>query len=125
MPASSLAALNSWGVYLIASAALVGALTPQLLGVMEDSREGADWRIADGIRVALDALRPGIALTLSYGTWSSSDTVHLGGREVSIAYGNGTITLPTVWNLPNVTLTPSVSYRAWLSGATVQVTQAG
>jgi hypothetical protein len=125
MPASSLGALNSWGVYLIASVALVGALTPQLMGVVGDSKEGADWRNADGIHVALDALRPGIVLTLSYGTWSTDDIVHLGGRDVSITYGNGMITFPTVWNLPNVTLTPSMSYCVWLAGTDVQVTQAG
>ena len=125
MPASTIGAMNSWGVYLIASVALIGVLSPQLVGVTRDSREGADWRNADGIRAVLDALRPGMVITFSFGAWSTSDEVYIGGNLVSVSYGNGTISLPTTWSLPDVVLSPSVSYRAWLDGDEVQVTRAG
>jgi hypothetical protein len=125
MPTSSVGSLNSWGVYIIASAVLVGILSPQLIGVAGDSREAADWRNADGVRVALNALRPGITFTFSYGGWSTSDAVRLDGQQVSVTYGNGTISFPTIWSLPNCTLLPAVNYRVWLAGEIVQVKQAG
>ncbi len=125
MPASSIDAINSWGIYLIASAVLVSALLPPLLGAAGDSRKGADWRVADGIQHALDSLRPGITLSLSYGSWPLADTVQLDGREISIDYGNGTIRLPSLWNLPFTTLAPSGVYRVWLEGDNVRVSAIG
>lgn len=125
MPASSVSALNSWGVYLVASAALILVLSPQLTGAARGSREGADWRYADGVKNVLDALRPGISVGLSYGASSSGDPLHLEGHRISCAYGSGTISLPTRWALPNATLSPSVNYLVWLSGGEVQVAQVG
>jgi len=125
MPASSIGALNAWGAYLIASAALVGVMAPQLVGLARDSREGADWRIADGVRAAIDALRPGTTIILYLGTLSSIDQVHLEGNSISIASGNGTVALATEWSLSNITLAPSHSYRLSLEGNEVQATQVG
>ncbi len=125
MPASSIDAINSWGIYLIASAVLVSALLPPLLGAARDSRKGADWRVADGIQHQLDALRPGITLSLSYGSWPSADSVQLDGKEISMDYGNGTVSLPSLWNLPITTLKPSVVYRVWLEGDNVRLNTIG
>ncbi len=125
MPAASVGATNSWGIYLIASAVLVGIMTPQLMGVAGDSREGADWRCADGVRAALDALRPGVTIVMACESWPGGDPIKLGGTQVSAAYGSGTIVFPSRWRLPNVTLVPSATYRAWLDGAQVQVTPIG
>lgn len=117
--------MNSWGVYLLAAAALVGVLAPQLVGVATLSREAADWRCADGVRAAIDTLRPGMSVVLSFGAWPTDDPVRLGGRAVSIDYGNGTVTFPVQWQVPTLTLSPSASYRAWLAGGEVQVTPVG
>jgi hypothetical protein len=125
LPVASTGALNSWGLYLIASAALVLMLGPPLTGVARDSREGADWRSVDGVRQVLDGLRPGIALDFSYGSSPTADSIHLAGSFVSCDYGSGTISLPSRWTLPSTTLLPTVHYTASLTGEEVQVAQLG
>ena len=125
MPASSVGALNSWGLYLIASGLLVGMMSPQLLKMTSDSREGSDLRCADGVGAALDSLRPGMAISFSFGSWPWADPIHLGGLQISVVDGNGTMTLPSAWELPNETISPFVSYRAWLAGDLVRVAVAG
>lgn len=112
-------------MYLIASAALMGALLPQLAKTAQDSREGSDYRIADGIRSVLDSLRTGTAITFSFGPWSTEDSARLVGREIILTYGNGTVALQTRYELPNVTLSPGVSYRVWLNGNQVGVSETG
>jgi len=125
VPTSSVSTLNSWGLYLIAAGALVGLMSPQLIGVAADSREGTDWRYADGIRAALDSLSPGMTIVLTYGSWPGADPIHLSGRLISVAYGNGTISLSSRWDLPSMTMSPFLSYRAWIAGTEVQVTTIG
>ncbi len=125
MPASSIDAINSWGIYIVAAAVLVSVLFSPLLGAARDSRKAADWRVADGLQRELDSLRPGITLSVSYGGWPSADAVQLDGKEISIDYGNGTIRLPVAWNLPAITLAPSVIYRVWLEGENVRVSASG
>ena len=125
MPASSTSALNAWGVYLVASVALVGLLAPALTGLAADSREASDLRVADGIRSVINSLQPGTSIELSYGTWSTSDHFQLDGKQISVGYGRGTIILPVKWGLPNVTLVPDVLYHAWLVGNEVEVAAVG
>jgi hypothetical protein len=117
--------MNAWGVYLIASVALVAAFTPRLIGTTQDSREGIDYRMADGISSLLDSLRPGIVLTFSFGAWSTADSAHLSGHLVSLQDGNLTVTMRTRFSLPNATLSPGVQYRAWLEGGSVRVSELG
>lgn len=125
MPASSVGALNGWGLYLIASAALIAALAPQLAGTTQDSREGSDYRIADGIQSILDSLHPGTVVTFSFGGLPSGDQARLEGHEVILTYGKGAFALRTLFDLPNVTLAPDVSYQAWLEGNEVGVRESG
>jgi len=117
--------MNAWGIYLVASAALVGALTPQLVGVAQDSREGSDYRMADGIRSVLDSLRPGTVVTFSYGALSAGESARLSGHEVSFVNDNLTVAVRTLYSLPNVTLSPGVEYRVWLGGGSVRVGEIG
>lgn len=123
MPASSLGASNSWGVYLLASAALLLLLTPQLAAVAKDSRESADWRNLDGVRAAVDSLRPGIALVFSYGLVKVSDPLRLMGHLVTCYDGNETLSATVRWMLPNATLLPSVRYGLSLAQGGVVVVQ--
>ena len=111
-------------MYLIASAALIAALMPQLAGTAQDSREGTDYRVADGIRSVLDSLRPGTVVTLSFGSWTG-DSARLEGHEITLMDGSGAVALQTRYELPNVTLVPNVSYQVWLNGNGAEVTQAG
>jgi hypothetical protein len=112
-------------VYLIASVALIAVLSPQLGGAAQDSREGSDYRVADGIRSVLDSLRPGTVITFSFGSLSAGDSARLDGNEIILMYGNGTVSLQTRYDLPNVTLVPGVSYQVWLKGDQVGVSEAG
>ena len=121
MPAPSLSSLNSWGAYLLAALALILMLTPQMAAVARDSRESADWRNLDGVRAAVDSLRPGITLLLSYGAANVSDTVRLGGHLVSCSDGNDTLSMAVRWARPIITLIPSLHYRLSLSQGAVRV----
>ena len=125
MPASSIGVLNSWGIYFVASAALVGALTPTLIGAVHDSREGCDYRVADGIRSVLDSLRPGMVVTLSFSGSPTVDSARLSGRAVTFADGDQTVTMRTQHSLPNVVLSPGVQYEVWLQGDSVRVRKPG
>jgi len=100
-------------------------MSPQLTSVASLSREGADWRSADGVAVALGSLRPGVTLVITFGGWPSNDAIVLSGHQVSISYGNGTFELPSRLPLPNITLTPFTSYRVWLSEGDVEVAADG
>jgi hypothetical protein len=123
LPASSISSLNSWGLYIFASVALVLLFTPQLEGVAKDARESADWRNVDGVRAVIDSLRPGITTLFSYGPSNAPDDVRIAGHLVSCPDGNGSISMPVKWVLPNVTLFPSVQYRLTLVFGTVTVNQ--
>ncbi|HYA55555.1 MAG TPA: hypothetical protein VED22_02035 [Nitrososphaerales archaeon] len=112
-------------MYLIASAALIAALVPQMAGTAQDSREGSDYRVADGIRSVLDSLRPGTVITFSFPSWATGDSARLSGNEVIFMYGNESVALQTRYNLPNSTLAPGVSYQVRLKGNMVSVSQAG
>jgi len=112
-------------VYLISAAAIVLLLTPELEGLVVESRKGADWRTLDSVRAAVDALRPGVVLNLTYGSLSAQDSVRLSGRLFTISYGNGTFSLPSRWLLPNETLHASVPHLLWLEGGKVVVASPG
>lgn len=100
-------------------------LAPSLSSAAQGSRAGADWRSADGVRTVLDSLRPGVTVRFSYGDSPTSDSIRLGGRSVSITYGQGSIVLPTTLELPNATLSPTLGYAAWLQGGVVEVAESG
>ena len=123
MPASSVSGLNSWGLYVFASVALVLLFAPQLRGVASDARESADWRNVDGVRAVIDSLRPGMSVLFTYGPSFAPDDVRLEGHLVSCPDGNGTISMPVVWALPNITLSPSARYHLALVLGVVRVTQ--
>lgn len=125
MPASSFSALNSWGFYIIAAAALLLVLSPPLLGTAQDARAASDWRSADGVRAILDSLRPGVRVHFSYGGSRGWDNLTLGDRKVSVSYGGGTISLPTRWELTSETLVPAKGYVAFLQGGVAEVVPAG
>ncbi len=121
MTASSFGGLNAWGVYLFAAAVLVLLFTPQLAAVSRESREAADWRYLDGIRAVVDSLHPGVSVILSYGLAGISDSVRLSGQSVSCFDGNGTLSMPVAWRLPNVSLAAGAHYRLSLAQGVVEV----
>ena len=121
MPASSVSGMNSWGLYLFASVALVLVFTPQLSGVVQASRDSMDRRNLDGIRELVDALRPGSTVVFSYGIAGVSDSVRLGGRSIWCLDGNRTIAVPARWALQNATLAPGTRYQFALSQGEVSV----
>jgi hypothetical protein len=96
-----------------------------LIGATQDSREGSDYREAEGICSVLDSLRPGTVVTFSFGGWSAGDSARLAGQVVSFANGNWTVNMRTQYSLPNVTLSPGVQYRVWLEGNSVRVNEGG
>ena len=115
MPASSISGMNSWGLYVFASVALVLLFTPQLLGVAKASRESADWRTEDGVRAAVDSLRPGATVLLAFGDKGATDPVRLSGHQISCSAGDRVISMRVTWALPDATLMPSARYRLSLS----------
>ena len=125
MPASSISSLNSWGIYLVAAAALLLGLSPVLAATVADSREGVDYRNTDAVKAVLDALQPGVRAQLSLDPEVYADQIRLGGKAVVCDYPGGTISFSTRWDLSNATLSPSARYEVWLQGGVVQVERDG
>jgi hypothetical protein len=117
--------LNSWGVYLVAAVVLVLVLSPQLSALAASSRESADWRYLDGVREAVDSLRPGVSVAIALNSPLSPDPIRLGGRMVACSYGGVSLALATRWSLPSVTLIPSSVYLLSLQGDMVTVKRVG
>ena len=117
--------MNSWAIYLLSAVALLLLVSPQLAGAVLESRESSDWRNVDGVRAAVDALRPGVMVNLTYGTAPTNDQIELRGLQLSCAYGNGTIVFPSRWPLTNANLTASAHYLIWLSDGQVEVGRTG
>ena len=124
MPATSISALNSWGIYMVAAFVLLLVLSPQLPSVSSDSGEGVDMRNLGGVSQVLSELRPGVSVRFAFGA-PGSGPILIGGHQLTCSYGAGAIRDQTATNLPNETLYPSVSYLAYLSGGEVEVVQAG
>lgn len=124
MPASSIGVMNSWGVYLMASACLIVLITPTLYKTSNNARVASDWREVDGLTKVINSLRPGMSVQLEL--WmNSTDSVRLQGYIVSCDDGSGTLTGKSVWLLPYYTLVHGVSYDLKLDGSLVEVTRTG
>jgi hypothetical protein len=120
MPASSVGAMNSWGVYLIASAALILILAPSLQKISSDARIASDWRSIDGVSRIIDSLKPGMTVHLKLGS-ESNDAIILRGNEISCHDGTGTILRNSRWPLPAFTLLPGAEYVITLGSTKVEV----
>ena len=120
-----MSAIDSWGVYIVAAAALLLMLSPLLVATARDSREGADARYLDGVRVVLASLQPGEGVRFSFGGWPSSDPIRLDGHALTCSYGYGNLELTVSRALPDLTLYPGVLYFAYLDGGAVGVYRVG
>jgi hypothetical protein len=123
MPVSSLSSLNSWGTYIIAGLALMLVLAPTVESAAYDSREGVDYRNADGVRAVIDSLRPGVSVSFTFGSSSSNDPLRVVGDTIVVSYGRGTVSLQTTWTLPNETLFATVAYVASIDGGVAEVSR--
>ncbi len=121
MPASSVGSLTSWGLYLLATVALLAILSPMLSASFQSARVGADSRNLDGVRAVLDGLRPGMSITFSFGEATGSDQIRIEGHLISCTSAAGTMTMPSKWGLPSMILLPSVEYAVQLDGGSVKV----
>ncbi len=108
---------------MVAAAVLLLVLTPAVSTAARLSREGADWRYADGVAAVFDSLRPGVEVRFSYGASPSADPLVLAGTTVTVYDGQGSIALTTRYPVPTMTLAPTVSYTAKLVGGAVEVTR--
>lgn len=124
MPASSVSALNSWGVYLAASLVLLALLSPALVSAARTSRAGADFREVDGVSAVLSSLAPGMTVTFSFGYGPGADPLVLTPTSIVCSYGPGNVSAASPWALPATTLFPGVRYAASLEGGTVRVADA-
>lgn len=77
------------------------------------------------MRAAIDGLRPGVTLSLSFGASSAGDPILLSGHTISCSYGRGSISAPSRWLLPSIELFPTVRYSLGLDGSVVKVTSVG
>ena len=116
--------MNSWGVYLLASASLILLFAPTLYKVSNNVRIASDWREVDGVTRVINALRPGMSVQLRL-SMNSTDSVRMQGYVVSCDDGSGTLTGRSIWLLPSYTLAHGFSYDLKLDGSRVEVTQTG
>ena len=112
-------------MYLLSAVSLLLLVSPQLTGATRDSRESADWRNLDGVSTAVNSLRPGMMVNLTYGSLSTGDQIELRGLQFSCSYGNGTLSFSSRWPLPGVNLSASAHYLVWISGGQVEVKPSG
>ncbi|MDA4126263.1 MAG: hypothetical protein OK452_03530 [Thaumarchaeota archaeon] len=125
MPASSVSSLNSWGLYLLATVALLALTSPMLASSSRSARAGADSRNIDGVRAVFDGLRPGMRVTFAFGEATGSDSIRIEGHSISCTSADGTIAMPSKWELPNMNLLPSVAYSVQVEGGSVKVVGPG
>jgi hypothetical protein len=119
-----MAAMNSWGVYLIASASLILLLAPTIYKTSNNARIASDWREVDGVRTVIDSLRPGLSVQVKL--WmNSTDAIRLQGYQISCNDGSGILTGRSAWLLPDYTLVHGTRYLLTLDGSRVEVTQVG
>ncbi len=123
MPASSVSALDSWGVYAVSALALTLVLAPSLSSLLTDSRESADLRNVEGVAALIDNLRPGMKLNFSF-AGGVGDAISLGGTTITCAGADHSIALETAWPLQAVVLRPSSRYAFSIDGGMVEATPA-
>jgi hypothetical protein len=112
--------MNSWGVYLIASAALILILAPALQKITSDARIASDWREIDGVSRIIDSLRPGMTVHLKLGS-DTKDAIRLHGNEISCYDGTGVLVRNSRWLLPDYTFLPGIGYIISLGTTQVEV----
>ncbi len=125
MPASSISALNSWGAYVIAAAALALVLAPTLNGLYVQSREAADARNLEGVLSVVDGLRPGMKVNLTFAGGTGSDPIALRGRTAACGFQGWSLVLPIMWPANNSILDPSAKYALWLEQGHLEVSRLG
>lgn len=121
MPATSISSLTSWGLYLLASTALLVIAAPMVAGSSQAARMSADSRALDGVRAVLDNLRPGMTATLVFWGSTGSDPIRIEGHSITCTFSSGKMTVLSKWELPSVNLQPTVVYSVWLDGDSVRV----
>jgi len=125
MPASSVSSLTSWGLYLLASVALLIVAAPMVAGASQAARFGADTRNLDGVRTVFDSLRPGMKVTFAFGGEPGSDSLRIEGHLITCASASGKLVVVSKWELPNMILQPTVDYSVQLEGGSVKVVGLG
>ncbi len=121
MPASSVSSSVSWGVYLVASLALVTALTPAIRGVSQFSQEAALGTVVQGVASVVNGLEPGMAASLVLQIPAANASVRLEGHTVVGTLGGIRISQPSSWALPNTTLSYGVVYTLTIEEGRVEV----
>jgi hypothetical protein len=121
MPATSISSLTSWGLYLLASTALLVIAAPMVAGSAQAARIGADSRNLDGVKTVLDNLSPGMTATFVFVGSPGSDPIRIEGHSISCTSASGKMTVLSKWELPNMDLQQSVVYSVQLEGNSVRV----
>ncbi len=123
MPASSVTAAATWGVYLGVAAALIAGMSPHLSQVQSAAGRSAAARALDGVTAVLDGLRPGIRANISFGSEGGAGGILLGGHAITFAGQEPELTAQCSWSLPYYVLEPGRVYSVSLDGSEVSVTR--
>ena len=110
-----------WAAHTAAALALIGLLFPQSLGILSASQNSESAREAAGILSILDALGPGIRVSFHLSALDSPE-IRFSGHQI-IFGTSATDSFYCPWNLPSWGLTAGPTYTAWLSGASVEMTE--
>jgi hypothetical protein len=121
LPASSYSSSVSWSVYFAAAVVLVGTCSPVLSGVKSYSCGDSAAETASGAVEVVDSLAPGMVVTFSFHAPSPSDSIELGGQELTAVWCGRPSAFQTAWQLPSAVLTAGVTYYLRLTGNQVEV----
>lgn len=122
MPVSALSALDSWGVYMLSSLALILLVVPSVLGLYGEAVDSGGLRGVAGIREVVDGLEPGMQVLVSYGWDGMPGTVTLEGDSATYAYGSVSFSVVCAWPFQPSVLLPGVEYELHVASGRVEAT---
>lgn len=121
MPASSFSSALGNGVYLVATGLFLVLTSPILGQVYLSSEAHALHSIADGLRLEVDSLLPGMKTKFVFYSPQGLLSISLRAHTISASVGNMVIFNTVKWTLPEMKLAPGKDYTLSLVGSGVLI----
>ena len=78
-----------------------------------------------GVQGVVDALKPGIVASFTFGTKGGTETIWMSGHRLGFGVGVGSVSVECEWSLPSTILVPGEEYSLRLLGGTLEVSNYG
>lgn len=121
MPASSFSESLNTGVYLFAIGLFLVLAIPILNQVYTSSEAHALHSVADGLRMEVDSLLPGMKSKFIFYSPRNALSISLIDHSILASIGSTITVVDVKWILPDVRLVPGKEYTISLSGSAVTI----